>query len=586
MTRARLLTAYALIAAAALAASAALAWLGRLLMRTLPPPYAVEQLRDPGPLVVLVQAHRRRRDPEVGEQLAGVPRVLGGDEIGFAERSQPAQCHVLEVADGSRDQYERAGHGGRLRGIVPLRLLPTMYSSEPLPHFVDDYLRYLQEVRPTIAALDGVHAHDDLLEDYGRPAIEADLRSLAGFARRLAEIDPAGLKDVEHAEQPVLADHIKARMFELEETRTWERNPHLYADTIASSLATQALFTFAPATERARRVLSKLRQVPRLVQAARDNVKDPPGIFVKVGIETFNGALRFIERDLPRAFREVDDLHVLGDLADASTEAAHAIRAYVETLETELAPKARASFRLGREKFEQKLRLEEGVGLSVEKLLSIAERELAATVDAFRTEAGKLNGGDPAAAWAKAKAKHPAPGGLISAAQQQLVELQSFLERQKLLTLPASEPVVVAPTPDFFRWSSASMWTPGPFEARPSRAYYYLTDVERGWSPERQAEHLRDFNFGTLWCISIHEVYPGHFVQYQHLRQVESKVRKSIFFAAATYVEGWAHYCEEMMLEAGFGRKDPLIRLGQLQEALIRLAVNRRGVAGLQVAHG
>jgi len=95
-----------------------------------------------------------------------------------------------------------------------------MYSSEPLPHFVDDYLRYLQEVRPTIAALDGVHAHDDLLEDYGRPAIEADLRSLAGFARRLAEIDPAGLKDVEHAEQPVLADHIKARMFELEETRT------------------------------------------------------------------------------------------------------------------------------------------------------------------------------------------------------------------------------------------------------------------------------------------------------------------------------------------------------------------------------
>ncbi len=446
-----------------------------------------------------------------------------------------------------------------------------MYSSEPLPHFVDDYLRYLQEVRPTIAALDGVHAHDDLLEDYGRPAIEADLRSLAGFARRLGEIDPAGLKDVEHAEQPVLVDHIKARMFELEETRTWERNPHLYADTIASSLATQALFTFAPATERARRVLSKLRQVPKLIQAARDNVKDPPGIFVKVGIETFNGALRFIERDLPRAFREVDDLHVLGDLADASTEAANAIRGYVETLETELAPKARASFRLGREKFEQKLRLEEGVGLSVDRLLAIAERELAATVDAFRTEAGKLNGGDAAEAWAKAKAKHPAPGELIHAAQQQLVELQSFLERQKLLTLPASEPVVVAPTPDFFRWSSASMWTPGPFEARPSRAYYYLTDVERGWSPERQAEHLRDFNFGTLWCISIHEVYPGHFVQYQHLRQVESKVRKSIFFAAATYVEGWAHYCEEMMLEAGFGRKDPLIRLGQLQEALIRL---------------
>ena len=446
-----------------------------------------------------------------------------------------------------------------------------MYSSEPLPHFVDDYLQYLQETRPTCAALDGVHSHDDLLEDLSRQAIDADLRALSGFGRRLADIDPSGLTEIERAEHPVLKDHIRARMFELEEVRGWERNPHTYADTIASSLATQALFSFAPATERARRVLSKLRQVPRLIQAARDNVKDPPGIFIKVGIETFNGALRFIEHDMPRAFREVDDLHLLGDLADASTEAATAIRGYVEVLETDLGPKARASFRLGRDRFEQKVRLEEGLGLSVDRLLAIGERELASTAEAFRVAASKLNGGDPAEAWAKAKAKHPEPGQLIRAAQEQLAELQAFVEKQKLLTLPASEPVVVAPTPDFFRWSSASMWTPGPFETKPTRAYYYLTDVERGWSAERQAEHLRDFNFGTLWCISIHEVYPGHFVQYQHLRQVESKARKSIFFAPASYIEGWAHYCEQMMIDAGFGRKDPLVRLGQLQEALVRL---------------
>jgi uncharacterized protein (DUF885 family) len=446
-----------------------------------------------------------------------------------------------------------------------------MYSSEPLPHFVDDYLQYLQETRPTCAALDGVHSHDDLLEDLSRQAIDADLRALSGFGRRLADIDPSGLTEIERAEHPVLKDHIRARMFELEEVRGWERNPHIYADTIASSLATQALFSFAPAAERARRVLSKLRQVPRLIQAARDNIKDPPGIFIKVGIETFNGALRFIEHDMPRAFREVDDLHLLGDLADASTEAATAIRSYVDVLETDLGPKARASFRLGRERFEQKLRLEEGLGLGVDRLLAIGERELASTAEAFRVAASKLNGGDPAEAWAKAKAKHPEPGNLIRAAQEQLAELQAFVEKQKLLTLPASEPVVVAPTPDFFRWSSASMWTPGPFETKPTRAYYYLTDVDRGWSAERQAEHLRDFNFGTLWCISIHEVYPGHFVQYQHLRQVESKARKSIFFAPASYIEGWAHYCEQMMIDAGFGRKDPLVRLGQLQEALVRL---------------
>ena len=114
-------------------------------------------------------------------------------------------------------------------------------------------------------------------------------------------------------------------MFELEDVRTWERNPQHYADILASSIAGQALFTHAPAAERARRVLSKLRQAPRLIQAARDNIKDPPGIFVKVGLETMRGALTFIEHDLPRAFSNVDDLHLLGDLADAQTEASQAI---------------------------------------------------------------------------------------------------------------------------------------------------------------------------------------------------------------------------------------------------------------------
>ena len=159
----------------------------------------------------------------------------------------------------------------------------------------------------------------------------------------------------------MLGAHIRSRMFEIEEVRTWERNPQFYADLIASSLAGQALFTHASAPERARRVLSKLRQTPRLIQAARDNIKDPPGIFVKVGIETMRGALKFIDEDLPRAFSSLDDMHLLGDLADAQSEASHAVGAYIEYLETEVAPKARASFRLGADKFEQKVRLDEGV---------------------------------------------------------------------------------------------------------------------------------------------------------------------------------------------------------------------------------
>ena len=446
-----------------------------------------------------------------------------------------------------------------------------MIASEPLTHFVDDLLGYLHETHPTHATLDGVHTHDDLLEDVSRHGIDSEAHALSGYLRRLDEINRDALTAVERLEHRMLTSHLQARMFELEAVRTWESNPQFYSDLLASSLAGQTLFTHAPAPERARRVLSKLRQTPRFIQAARDNIKELPGIFAKVGIETMRGTLKFIDKDLPRAFADVDDLHLLGDLSDAQTEASQAVGRYVQDLETELAPNARATFRLGRDKFEQKLRLEEGITLPSDKLLAIATRELKATQDEFRTLAGKSNGGDAMAAWAKTKAEHPAPGQLVATGRQQLDELATFLERQKIVSLPSGEPIAVAPTPDFYRWSSASMWTAGPFESKPSRAYYYLTDVDPSWSAERKEEHLRDYNIPTLWSISIHEVYPGHFLHYQHLRKVESKTRKSILFAPASNVEGWAHYCEQMMIEAGFGRQNPSIKLGQLAEALIRL---------------
>ena len=447
-----------------------------------------------------------------------------------------------------------------------------MYPSEPFPHFVDDYLTYLYEVLPSQASVDGVHLHDDLLEDLSRGAIDAHVRALSGFGRRLHQIDRGQLTAVEQVDHQIVAANIEGRMYDLETIRTWERNPQIYADILGVSLASQALFAYAPEPERARRVVSKLRQVPRLVQAARDNIKEAPGIFVKVGLETWRGALKFIEADLPRAFATLDDLHILGDLADTSAEAAAAITTYIDYLENDLAPRAKASFRLGRERFEEKLKLEEGITLSGDRLLTIALRELRDVQEEFRTVASRLNGSDPIDAWRRAKDDHPEPGTLAAVAQAHVKELEEFLQRQSIVSVPESEPVVVAPSPDFYRWAFASMWTPGPFETKPSRAYYYVTDVDRGWSPERQKEHMRDFNIPTLWNISIHEVYPGHFLQYQHLRQVESKVRKSTLFAPASFVEGWAHYCEQMMIEAGFRRGEATVRLGQLAEALVRLA--------------
>src|SRR5215470_4229523 len=311
-----------------------------------------------------------------------------------------------------------------------------MYPSEPFPHFVDDYLAYLYEVQPSQASLDGVHIHDDLLEDLSRPAVDAHVRALAGLGRRLHQIDPQLLSPVERVEHPIVAANIEARMYEHEVIRSWERNPQMYSDLIGSSIAGQALFAYAPEPERARRVVSKLRQVPRLVQAARDNIKECPGIFVKMGLESWRGILKFVDVDLPRAFSGLDDLHILGDLADTSAEASMSIKAYVDYLENDLAPRAKASFRLGREKFEKKLRLEEGITFTADRLLSIALRELHEVQEEFRTVAARLPGGDVQAAWRAATEEHPGPGEVVKAAQEQAKELEQFIRRQSIVTLP------------------------------------------------------------------------------------------------------------------------------------------------------
>ena len=174
-------------------------------------------------------------------------------------------------------------------------------SAEPLTHLVEEYLSYLYEMHPTDAAFDGIHINDDLLENPSAVALEAQGRELGGFRRRFEAIGSEGLTSVERLERRMLEENVRGRIFEQEELQSWKRDPRKYAETLAMSLAGQMLFPYAPVEERARRILSKLRQVPRFIEAARANIDDPPGIFVKIGATAFEGTLTFIERDLPKA---------------------------------------------------------------------------------------------------------------------------------------------------------------------------------------------------------------------------------------------------------------------------------------------
>ena len=305
-------------------------------------------------------------------------------------------------------------------------------------------------------------------------------------------------------------------------------------------------------------------------------------MFVKVGLDALRGVMTFIDSDLPKAFRGLDDLHLLSDLADASQEAVHAIGEYVDYLETEVRPR--------------------GQGLLPARRRSASNRSCA-TTRASRCPSTTPRDRRARAARHAGRIPHHCRPSQRRRSDRELAQEEAavasrsrdscsppranscascrrFLQRNSIVSLPDESTVEVGATPDFFRWSFASMWTPGPFETRAQRAMYYLTDVDPSWPHDKQLEHLRDFNIPTLWTISIHEVFPGHYLHYQHLRKVESKVRRSTLFAPASYIEGWAHYCEQMMLEAGFGKKDYTIKLGQLAEALVRLA---RFIVGIRL---
>jgi uncharacterized protein (DUF885 family) len=455
-----------------------------------------------------------------------------------------------------------------------------MRSAETLPHFAADYLAWRHEVQPTAATFDGVHVHDDLLEDFSRAAIDRQIRDLNGFARRLASMPIDAVPGTERADHAALTANTQSRLHELEVIRTWERDPQIYADTIATSLAAQAIFTYAPAAERARRLLSKLRQVAGVLDAARANVREPAGIFIKTAAETLRGVVTFLDRDLPRALREVDDFSLLADLDDASTLARTAIERYVRDLEEEQAPRAKATFRLGKERIEQKLKLEDGVTLDVDALLRIADRELAATRERFAAVAAKLGKGPAEQVWAKVKASHVESGGLVTRVREQCAALYTFLRDSAVVTVPDADSLVIAPTPPFYRWTFASLWAPGPLEARTQRSFYYVTDVDQSWPQERQEEHLRDMNDAVLWAISMHEALPGHFLHYEHLRKVASPWRKATVLAPVSVLEGWAHYAEHLVVEQGFAKKDPVVELGQLAESLVRLC---RLVVGLRL---
>jgi hypothetical protein len=233
---------------------------------------------------------------------------------------------------------------------------------------------------------------------------------------------------------------------------------------------------------------------------------------------------------------------------------------------------------------EEMLRLGELVDIPLDRLLAMGKADLEANLDAFREAAAGLEPGlEPSAVYDRHVAsEHPAGGDLVAAARSMLEDIRTFLVDRDLITVPSEVRAIVAPTPRHLRWAFAMMSTPGPYETEATEAYYYVTPPEPAWDEDRVEEWLNALNRFALEDISIHEAYPGHYVHFLHFDSAPTEVSRRV--SSYAFVEGWAHYTEQMMWEEGYRDGDLRFRLAQLAEALVR---NCRFVCAIEMhAHG
>jgi uncharacterized protein (DUF885 family) len=435
---------------------------------------------------------------------------------------------------------------------------------------------YYFPYNPTAATSAGIHKYDDRLEDYSKKGVDARVAILKKFETEFAKL-PAD------ADRDLVLNSIRAALLDIQTIRSWEKNPDLYSSGISGSAFTIMSRTFAPPDARLKALTARERQMPQVLKDARANLKNPPKIYTEIAIEQLPGIVSFFENDVPLAFKQVTDAKLLADFLETNAAVIAALKDYEKFLRTEMLPKSNGDFRLGAENYAKKLAYEEMVDIPLDRLLKIGYDDLHANQERFRAIAAKLDPKKtPQEVLTDLEKDHPAPDKLLDAFRAQIVTLRDFIVAKKIITIPSPVLPILEETPPFERaLTTASMDTPGPYETVAKEAYFNVTLAEKDWKPERVEDFMRSFNRGTILSTATHEAYPGHYVQFLWMQQVNDRVRKLI--GANSNAEGWAHYCEQMMLDEGYASGDLRMRLGQLQDALLR---NARYIAGIEMHTG
>jgi uncharacterized protein (DUF885 family) len=449
--------------------------------------------------------------------------------------------------------------------------------AQPSPQQVD---RFFDEVyfkfNPTVGTASGFHQYDTQLEDYSKAGVDANMKVLHRAERQFSALpaDP---------DRDLILNYIRATLLDMEKVRTWEKNPDNYSSGVTNSIFVIMSRNFAPPADRLKSVIARELLVPAVFEAARANLKNPPRIYTEIAIEQMPGIVSFFQNDVPAAFKQVTDPKLLAEFQASNDSAIEALKRYQAFLQNDLLPRSGGDFRLGADLYRKKLLYEEMVDLPLDKLLEIGMADLRRNQEAFKQTAAKIDASKtPQQILDEATRDHPAPDHLLQSFRDVLGGLKDYIATRKIITIPSPVLPILEETPPFMRaLTTASMDTPGPYEQVAKEAFFNVTLPEASWTPQQMEEHMQGFNRGTIMSTAIHEAYPGHYVQFLWMQTIPSKVRKLL--GANSNAEGWAHYCEQMMLDEGYGNGDLKLRLGQLQDALLRDA---RYIVGIQMHTG
>ncbi|MES2392168.1 MAG: DUF885 domain-containing protein, partial [Acidobacteriota bacterium] len=395
--------------------------------------------------------------------------------------------------------------------------------------------------------------------------------------KKLAKIDPAALDAGPAADYAILTNNIQSTLLYLQVVRGWEKNPDTYSSGVTGSIFTLMERAYAPANDRLRSVVEREKLIPQVFAEARKNLKNPPKIYTEIALQQIDGDVSFFQNDVPTAFADANDADTKAEFAKTNAAVIEALKSYGAWMKADLLPRSNGDFRYGADTYKKALAYNEMVDIPLERLLQIGYDDLHKNQAEFAKVAKEIDATKtPQQELAELAGMHPAPDKLLQAFHDRFDSEVGFIKSHHIITIPSDVQPTLEETPPFERATTqASMDPPGPFETHSTKAYFNVTLPDPKWDAAKTNEYMAAFNIGTIVSTSVHEAYPGHYIQFLWTPEFPSKIRKLL--GANTNIEGWAHYCEQMMLDEGYGdatAKDAteakLIRLGQLQDALLR----------------